>query len=163
MGKTITWPILPNNLEKITSSTSFGLFKFLIGHYSFHQLLQRCFNLQNHLQHVKIGAKSCFIGLQQLLTNFLYQITSKEKMISMMINATFCQFFPLLVHNRMNAIKYTYILKHNSSICVVFDVKKNLSSIVFPICLQIEALCVITSTTWSLHALNCIDKIYTFQ
>jgi hypothetical protein len=77
-----------------------------------------------------------------------------------MINATFFQSFPLLIHNRMNERKYTYILKHNSSICVVVDVKKNLSSIVFPICLQIEALRVITSTTWSLNALNCINKLY---
>jgi len=56
--------------------------------------------------------------------------------------------------------KYTYILKHNSSICVVFDVKKKNSSIVFLDCLQIEALGVITLTTWSLNALDCINKIY---
>jgi hypothetical protein len=33
--KTITWPNLLDNLEKITSSTSLSLFDLLIGHYSF--------------------------------------------------------------------------------------------------------------------------------
>jgi hypothetical protein len=64
------------------------------------------------------------LGCSNSKPNFFYQMISKEKLISMMINATFCQSFPLLIHNRINARKYTYILKHNSSICVVFDVKK---------------------------------------
>ncbi len=98
MVKTITWPILPNNLEKITSLTSSSLSNFLIGHCSFQYLLTTScckgvstFKIISNM--LKLVPNLVSLGCSNSKPNFFYQMISKKNWFQWWLMLHFAKVF----------------------------------------------------------------------